>query len=178
MMRFGEDAAVMATIKSMANKCGVTFVLIGSFDLLEFIENSGQIARRSDLLNFERYNKALKADCEEFQRIVEDIVAKWPCDEVPNFAAISNDLLDISLGCIGLLTAIFIKAAVMQMRAKGKWNPTFLLKAVKAVKLRSVIEAEIVLGEARIKDALMGQGAWDANFVESLASRMEQKHAH
>jgi len=53
MMRFGRDAAVMDTLKSLANTTNTKIVLVGSFDLFDLVEEHGQIARRATFINLE-----------------------------------------------------------------------------------------------------------------------------
>jgi hypothetical protein len=60
----------------------------------------------------------------------------------------------------------------LQIRNNGEWSPKFLQRAAQASKLRKVIEKEIEMGEAKVRDALYGQSMWDDKALEKLALRM------
>lgn len=172
LLRFGKDAAVMDTLKSLANTTNVKWVLVGSFDLFDLVASHGQIARRTAILNLERYRADSADDRNAFKRLVTLLQAKWPCSSIPNFSAISNELLDVSLGCVGLLKSLMVEAAALQIRNNGEWSPQFLQRAAQASKLRKVIQKEIEMGEAKVRDALHGQSMWDDKALEKLALRM------
>ncbi|WP_343635549.1 ATP-binding protein [Roseateles sp.] len=180
--RFGKPEDVMDTIKSLANTTGTKFVLVGSFDLFDILETSGQIARRTALLNMERYDAENAEDLKAFKKMVKSLQENWPCREKPNFVAIAKELCVVSLGCVGLLKAFMLDAANLQMRNAGEaWDPKFMLKAQKAMGLRSIIEDEIKRGETRVRDAVYGNSAWDEAKFDELVARMtssERKKAY
>jgi nucleoside-triphosphatase THEP1 len=173
MMRFGREAATMDTLKSIANTSGTKIVLVGSFDLFDLIEGHGQIARRTSILNLDRYHIDKPGDREAFRAVVQKLQAKWPSAEVPNFVAISDELMEVSLGCVGLLKSLMLDASAMQLKADGKWNPKFLVKAAKANGLRNVIRREIEVGESKVRDALLGQVLWDDATFSKMVHRMD-----
>jgi nucleoside-triphosphatase THEP1 len=123
LMRFGKETAVMDTLKSMSNTAGVKWVLVGSFDLYDLIADHGQIARRTTVLCLDRYHLEKAEDRAAFKDVVKKLQAKWPCEEVPNFVAISDELLEVALGCVGLLKSLMLDASAMQLRNGGKWDP-------------------------------------------------------
>ncbi|QSI33250.1 AAA family ATPase [Variovorax sp. RKNM96] len=174
MSRFAKEAAVMDTLKSVANKTGIKLVLVGSFDLLDFAMEHGQIARRTAILNFDHYHQDIEDDRKEFKEIVKKLTAKWPCAAVPNFFAISDDLMEASLGCVGLLKSLLLDASAMQLRNEGKWDSKFLVKAAKSSKLLKVVRKEIEAGESKVKDALFGESLWDEKALARLTLAMER----
>lgn len=177
LMRFASESAVMDTLKSLANTSGVKFVLVGSFDLFDLLTEHGQVARRSVVINFDRYHHDNQSDKAEFKKIVVNLLRGWPCDEVPNLAAVSNELLEACLGCVGLLKTVMLDLAAMQMVNKGKWKSEFLPKAAKSIKLRDAIRKEIEAGEAKVRSALLGDSLWDEATLARMQQRMEQCHA-
>jgi hypothetical protein len=176
LLRFSKDAVAMDTLKSLANTTGVKWVLVGSFDLFDLISENGQVARRATVLNLERYRLDNAGDRRAFHDVVVKLQAKWPSEEVPNFAAISDALLEISLGCIGLLKSLMLDASAMQLRNRGKWNPDFLKKAAKANGLRDRIRREIEVGEEKVREALYGNSLWDEATFSKLVHKMEATH--
>lgn len=173
LLRFGKLTAVMDTLKSLANTTGVKLVLVGSFDLFDLVSDHGQVARRTAILNLDRYHIDDVEDCKQFKKVVEMLQAKWPCESVPQFTAIADELLEVSLGCVGLLKSLMLDASAMQLHNKGVWDHRFLSKAAKSNKLREVIRKEIEIGESKVRDALYGESLWDSEKVLELATRME-----
>jgi hypothetical protein len=173
LLRIGNDALAMEALKSLANTAGVKIILVGSYDLFDLASSGSQVARRSAILHFERYRMDKPADRESYKSIIKSLMEKWPCDLKPNFAAISDVLLESTLGCIGLLKAALLEASAMQLRNKGVWDHSFIPKMVKANKLMRVIRKEIEVGEAKINDALYGDCPWDETALKRLIDRME-----
>jgi hypothetical protein len=173
LLRFAKEVVVMDTLKSLSNTTGTKWVLVGSFDLFDLIMEDGQVARRASILNLERYHIDKAEDRHTYREVVAKLQAKWPSQEVPNFVAISNALLEVSLGCIGLLKSLLLDASAMQLRNGGKWHPDFLKKAAKANKIRDLIRREIEVGEEKVRDALYGNSLWDEATFSKLVHKME-----
>jgi len=172
LLRFAKTSVAMETLKSLSNTCGIKWVLVGSFDLFDLVVEDGQVGRRASILNFERYHSDVSKDREAFEEVVFKLQAKWPCDEVPNFVAISDALLEVSLGCIGLLKSLMLDASAMQLRAGGRWDPNFIRKAAKSNTIRNRIEREILAGESKVRGALYGNSLWDDETFSKLVHSM------
>lgn len=171
--RLDAKSAVMDTLKSISNTSGVKWVLVGSFDLFDLVCDHGQIARRTTIVSLERYLKERAEDRAAFKELLGKLQHKWPCEEVPNFVAICDELLEVSLGCVGLLKSFLLEASALQLRNGGKWEASFLPRAVKSVKLLNVIRKEIDRGEAKVRDALNGDSSWDDDTLRSLMLRVQ-----
>jgi type II secretory pathway predicted ATPase ExeA len=172
LLKLAKDTAVMDTLKSLANTTGAKIVLVGSYDLFDLVESHAQVARRTTIIHFDRYHKDRTDDRAAFKAVVQGLVAKWPCEERPNLAAISDELSEVSLGCVGLLKSLLLDVTAMQLRAGGRWDPKYLQRAAKANKLRDIIRKEIEQGEAKVRDALYGQSLWDDTVIARLSERM------
>lgn len=177
LLRLEKGTEVMDTLKSLSNTSGTKWVLVGSFDLFDLIADNGQVARRANILNLERYRLDKPEDRITYQEVVAKLQAKWPSEQVPNFVQISDALLEASLGCIGLLKSLLLDASAMQLRNGGEWNPQFLKKAAKASKIRDLIRKEIEAGEAKVRDALYGESFWDEATFSKLVHQMETGNA-
>jgi AAA domain len=173
LLRFAKDDDVMDTLKSLSNTTKLKILLIGSFDLLDLVGPHGQVARRTTLVPFERYNLDSKEDRAAFRVIVLALQAKWPCESRPNFAKVSDELLELCLGCVGLLKAFLLDASARQLRNRGQRRPEFLQQAAKSNVLRARILQEIEEGEEKVRDALCGACLWDAKAVTRLSGMME-----
>lgn len=170
---YGHSLPAMTVIRSLANSTNTKWVLVGSFDLYDVIESSGQLARRTTLLNMERYHLDEAQDRVAFRKVVFDLQVKWPCSQRPNFSAISDYLLESSLGCVGLLKTFMIDAAVLQMKNKNEeWSGKFLSDAVKSRGLLEIIRKEILNGEKKVREAAYGNCMWDADTLSELMQKI------
>jgi len=172
LLRFGNLPAVMDTLKSLVDNKGAKLFLIGSYNLLELASNYGQVSSRAEIIHFERYHTDNEKDVAEFFTIVKKIQLNWPCEEVPTFSAISKELMEASLGCVGLLKKIMLRALEMQLANKGKWNPMFLSKVAKSQKLLQSIRTEITDGEENIKGAAYGETIFSESILEDAIEKM------
>ncbi len=174
LLRFESYAAVMDTLKSIANIHQTKLMLIGSYDLCDLAIEYAQVARRSEILHYRRYRKDVEDDVAEFKCAVEKLQQQWPCDEIPNFVAISEELMEATLGSIGLLKGLMLSALKMQLGAPGqRWTPKFLQKAAKSLGLLAKIRAETELGEARVESAAYGNSIFaSADYLARIAVKM------
>lgn len=163
LLRFGNYAPVMDTIKSLADRTMVKVLLVGSYDLFDLATNYGQVARRAEILHFRRYRKEAKQDQAEFRSLIQIFQQHWPCDQVPDFQVVSHELFEASLGCVGILKALLLQALSLQIENDNKWRPSMLGKSAKSVKLLCRIREEIEQGERKVDGATYG---------ESVLSRM------
>jgi len=178
LLRFGNYSAVMDTIKSLADATGIKILLIGSYDLFDLVTDYGQVARRAEILHFERYDTDNPADVKEFEKLVAKLQQYWPCEEVPAFSAIAKELLEASLGCAGLLKTLELQALTLQLENKGKWNPKFMAKAAKSCKLLDRIRKEIKAGEDKVLGATYGETLFSGVVLEGIIKKMSQGVCH
>lgn len=173
LLRFGNYTSVMDTLKSIANKTGVRIVLLGTYDLFDLVTDYGQVARRGETVHLQRYFRDRPEDVEEFRKnIIKKIQDRWPCEEVPNFCAIAEELMEASLGCVGLLKAILAKSLILQNKNKGAWNPLFLAKATKSVKVITKIRKEIESGENKVKDGCYRESFFSPSALAAISQKM------
>ncbi|WP_257294056.1 TniB family NTP-binding protein [Endozoicomonas sp. YOMI1] len=57
----------METLKSISNKGELKLVMDGNYELLRFLEGSGQLARRTKVINFSPYLASSSGDIEAFE---------------------------------------------------------------------------------------------------------------
>jgi hypothetical protein len=91
-------------LKSMSNTMGVVHVLVGTYDLLDFRNLSGQTARRGHDIHFPRYQFQQEADQLAFQRALRGLLEQVPLQV--DLQALMNYwyyFYERSLGCIGVL---------------------------------------------------------------------------
>jgi energy-coupling factor transporter ATP-binding protein EcfA2 len=178
LLRFGNYSAVMDTLKSLTDQSGVKLVLLGSYDLFDLASDYGQVARRAEILHFERYDKDSKIDTTEFKLIIGKLQKYWPCEEIPNFSAISEEILEASLGCVGLLKSLMLQALSLQLENKGRWDPRFMSKAAKSLKLLDRIRIEIQAGEDKVKGATYGETLFSGRMLDEIIAKMSKVPAN
>lgn len=159
LLRFGNYSAVMDTLKSIADMTETKILLVGTYDLAGLAEAYAQVARRAEVVHFERYKVDSADDVAEFRRVLAKLQQHYPCKETPNFVAVTKELMEYSLGCLGLLKDILRGALLLQLRNSGVWNTAFLIRSIKSAGLREQIRREIELGEAKVADLAYG-GNW------------------
>lgn len=172
MLRFGNYTAVMDTLKSLADETGVKLLLLGSYDLFELVTDYGQVARRAEILHFQRYRREIPEDCLEFERIIARFQERWPCDEVPNFTSIHFELMEASLGCLGLLKSFLLEALAMQIANNGRWDIKILMRAAKSMKLLNRIRIEIEAGEQKLEGATYGESIFSGQLLTDANRKM------
>lgn len=172
LLRFGNFSAVMDILKTIVDISGVKILLVGTYDLFDLVTDYGQVARRSEILHLDRYHIDKPKDCIEYQKAITKMQGNWPCEEIPAFHLISKELMEASLGCIGLLKTILLRSLSSQLENKGKWDPKFLAKAAKADKLYHEIRKEIELGEDKVKNACYGESIFTGEILNQVVEKM------
>lgn len=176
LLRHGNYSAVMDTLKSLTDQTCVKMILLGSYDLFDLVSEYGQVARRAEILHFERYQKDHKVDAADFRRIIRKLQDRWPCEDTPQFEAIHQELMEASLGCVGLLKAILLEALQLQIDAKDeRWDPRFLAKAAKSMKLLQIIRQEIEDGEHKVKGATYGESYFSGKLLDDVINKMKRE---
>jgi hypothetical protein len=141
------------TLKSLANECGTQMVLVGSYDLYQLVSLSGQLARRTHVLHFERYQQAMETDVRAFKMCVQKFEAKLPDLWGGKLMQHAEALHENTLGCIGTLSAVLTRAAKLAHK-DGSWTVDALRRALLTEAQRHQILEEILEGEAAINPSL------------------------
>lgn len=177
LLRFNENAAIMDTLKSLADIHQTKLVLIGTYQIAPLMIEYGQLARRSAILHYRRYsppkpgnpsagspapkkpNPDQPSEMERaFKHAVNRLQHHWPCAEVPNLEAVWPELMRASLGSVGLLKSQLLQLAWLQMQQKGEaFLAKDLLRAVKPPKQLAKIERETAEGEEELAGACYGE---------------------
>jgi hypothetical protein len=99
-------------LKSMGSTTGVLHILVGTYDLLNFGQLNGQLARRCLPVHFPRYQLQREADCLEFQAALLALLRKvpLPCDAERLVSSYWLYFYECSIGCIGVLKDWLLRA--------------------------------------------------------------------
>lgn len=93
----------METLKSISNKGEVKLVLDGNYELLRFLEGSGQLARRTKVINFSPYLASSSSDIEAFEEAFLSLFAFYPAKLSDGVLGRLGNLFVGSCGCVGIL---------------------------------------------------------------------------
>ncbi|MFW9259791.1 ATP-binding protein [Nostoc sp. CALU 546] len=91
-------------IKSMTNVTGVLHILIGTYELLNFRNLSGQASRRGLDIHFPRYLYQNELDRQDFQSALLALLTQIPMNvDVPQLMQHWLYFYERSIGCVGVL---------------------------------------------------------------------------
>jgi energy-coupling factor transporter ATP-binding protein EcfA2 len=93
----------MDLIKSMASLSKVLHVMIGTYELVPFLNQSGQLSRRGDDIHLPRYKAENKKDMESFENAVYSFQKMVPLEIEPDLMSNIDFLYSRTIGCIGIL---------------------------------------------------------------------------
>jgi hypothetical protein len=141
------------TLKSLANDCGTQMVLVGSYDLYQLVSLSGQLARRSHVMHFERYRQDSDKDVRAFRACVQKFQDALPTLWGQQLLQHASALHENTLGCIGTLSAVLMRAARLAQN-DVQWSVDALRRALLTEAQRHQILEEILEGEAAINPGL------------------------
>lgn len=141
------------TLKSLANMSGTQIVMTGSYDLFEMINLSGPLARRTQVLHFDRYRQDNDTDVRAFQSCVNFFQKTLPNLFGNQLMMYSDVLHENTLGCVGILRDVLSRAARFMMAAGG-WSLEALQRAMLTEAQRNRILKEILEGEEAINPGM------------------------
>ncbi|GAA0752738.1 ATP-binding protein [Ideonella azotifigens] len=184
LLRFQDYASVMDTLKSLADAHDTKLLLLGPYQLAELVTQYGQVARRGEIVHYQRYKTSIKPgkrptkDEAGYFEALRKLQAHWPCEQVPDFMAIGHELMRATLGSVGLLKSTLLTFCALQMAdAQEKFQPGFFEKALKSGKALEVIEKETRAGEVKLVGACYGDGvARDADGISWLQKLVAVPH--
>ena len=156
-------AAHMDALKALTILDGVTLTLalIGSYDLYQLMNLSGQVARRTAILHFPRYLRGNVEDEKAFKKSLDKLQKSIPLEGVPDLTEMSDELQEACIGCVGTLKETLQRAITFAVRNKGKWTDACLYKALLTEgQITSILE-ETLKGEQDIAKAIFGSGKFN-----------------
>jgi AAA domain-containing protein len=93
----------MDSIKALAETTGIPHVLIGTYELLDLTNLSGQLSRRSSHIYLPRYQCEKQGDIEAFINMLMMFQCHLPLLREPNLVDRYEYFYDRCVGCIGVL---------------------------------------------------------------------------
>lgn len=93
----------MENLKWLSEVSDTTIVLLGTYDVLNLIDLSGQLARRSTTIHFARYRADVDVELQQFTNIIYAFQRQLPLPTTPNLVERRDYLYEHTLGSVGLL---------------------------------------------------------------------------
>lgn len=147
----GELEAQFETLKSLTIETGITIILVGTYNLLEIRDQSGQLNRRAEIIPMQRYDRRKKGDLTAFTNATRELVGRMPLKQPPNIDI--DYFYAKSVGCIGILKD-WLDRCLHDALEQGM--PTFNLdfaeeRALQNKSLKRIV-TEAMLGEEKMAD--------------------------
>lgn len=150
----------MDALKSLANICGVNIVLVGAYDMTQLLTLSGQVARRTSIVHFQRYLTGSDTDEKAFATVVKCLADYLPLQDSIDLIPYALDLQQACIGCVGILKDTLSRALAMALRDNGHWRLEFLEKALLSPSQHEAILRETLLGEQKMGTTAFGSGSF------------------
>jgi GTPase SAR1 family protein len=141
----------MDVLKSIARKSRTLFVMLGTYELLNFRNLSGQLSRRSVDLHFPRYRTSTK-DVQVFNSVLLNFQCRLPLKIQPDLMKYWEYCYVHSVGCVGILKDWLTRALDEALDENAR---TITIKMLERHALSSdqceTIAMEALEGEARLE---------------------------
>ncbi|MDK9725550.1 MAG: TniB family NTP-binding protein [Sterolibacteriaceae bacterium MAG5] len=141
------------SLKSLTIETGVTILLVGTYRLLDILDQSGQLTRRSQVINYARYDYRRRTDLESFRKLLVNFERRM-CELVETKLDEHADYFyRKSGGCVGILKD-WLSRCLEHALCEGNplINAGFAERfAIKNRGLVTIVE-EACLGEERVAD--------------------------
>jgi len=178
LLRFSDYAAIMDTLKSLADIESTKIILIGTYQIAPLMTEYGQVVRRSETVHYARYQANPKAghapnkDEQEYLNQLVKFEANWPCKMVPDLQAAWRPLMHASLGSIGLTKSMLLRLAALQMNDRDEaLHASYFAKAFRAPQNLRIIEEETVRGESTLAGCCYGEGMLTEEWTLTLMGK-------
>jgi nucleoside-triphosphatase THEP1 len=158
----------MNAIKTFGSGAAI-LVLVGSYDLQELATLNDQVARRIGVVHFSRYLTGEVDHEDDFKQAIRKLQGRLPIHGVPDLTEYAEDLHMACMGCVGLLKTLLATALEYSMKNNGRWSQDFLEQSALSEEAFETILKATVLGEARIKHAVIGSGSFKSFRAKSKA---------
>jgi hypothetical protein len=100
----------MDTLKSLANLTATVHVLLGTYEVVSFMDLSAQLSRRSIEIHFPRYHADRAEEFSEFRKLLRTFQRHLPVDEEPDLQSHADYFYEQCLGCTGMVKTLLSKA--------------------------------------------------------------------
>lgn len=106
-------------LKSITIETGVTFLLSGTYKLLDILDQSGQLTRRSEIVHFPRYDMRRKVDRDGFRKVLYHLEAHLSKYVPTRIVGDPDYFYRKSAGCLGILKDWLTRCLDHALQEKG-----------------------------------------------------------
>ncbi|WP_319240210.1 ATP-binding protein [uncultured Propionivibrio sp.] len=140
-------------LKSLTIQTGVTILLTGTYRLLDILEQSGQLTRRSQVVNFPRYDMRRSSDLLSFRKVLGFLEAELSKYIPTRLDENAEYFYRKSAGCVGILKD-WLTLCLEHALDEGVTAIDAVFAERFALKNRGLltIAEEACLGEAKLAD--------------------------
>lgn len=140
-------------IKSLANITETTYVLCGTYEILDFVNLSDQLSRRSNEIHFQRYEAQNKSDADIFRNILWEFQNRLPVSKKPDLVENWKFFYERTLGCVGILFDWLERALKLSLSEGGLelTSGNIDSTALSVAKCKTIIN-QIILGEEALTE--------------------------
>lgn len=143
----------METIKSIANLTGSNFIMFGTYELIDFLDLSGQLGRRTEEIHLPRYDIRNPSERNEFKSVVNTFQNLLPFLDESDLLQHWEFLYERTIGCTGILKE-WLDRCVIDALNNGHRNITHahLFKHAPVSRKALKIAQEIMAGEEKLQE--------------------------
>jgi predicted amidophosphoribosyltransferase len=138
------------TLKSLCVDLGITLLVVGSYDLFDILQLSGQIMRRTQIIHMERYMPATEKDVGHFERVIGELQKAFPLTSIPDLTVYAQILQTATVGCVGTLQQTFARLLNYTLINEGVFTMEIFQDALLSETQLAAMLAETISGEARV----------------------------
>lgn len=144
---------VFEQLKSLTDETGTILVLVGTYDLLDIRDYSGQLMRRSEIVHLPRYDYANKAHLSSFTRVFQALADALPVSLDKDVRADKDLFYRKSAGCVGILRDLLLECLRRALEdGKPVIDRVLVEQCAKSNQALRTILAEAIAGEIRLVD--------------------------
>jgi hypothetical protein len=176
----------MDTIKSLAETTQTVWLLIGTYDLLNLTNLSGQLSRRSRHLEFPRYRLGNLNDERAFKQVLASFQQHLPFPEPSQLVEAWEYIYEKSFGCVGVVKdwlvdatgdALDDEAKRLRMTFLQKNEPSSdrLLNVFREIQEGERHAAEMAASQLQLKQLLEADRAREQQQAKKEQSRRRSK---
>lgn len=146
-------ARILDSWKCLASKAQIKLVLVGAFELLDYIRLSPHLLGRLEVIAFDRYRLDETSDVQSWERILLTLSGYLPFASTSTSLRDWNELLyEGSLGCVGLLLRWIRRALASLDPQRNKFlTRESLLATAPSKATAAAIAEEISRGETALQ---------------------------
>jgi len=141
------------TIKSLANVSKTPHILVGTYELLPFLNLSGQLSGRTILVHMPRYSTKSKEEIIIYLSILKQLQIHLPINEIPDLVSNWEFFYLHTLGCVGHLKKLMRRTLNSALdRGQDKLTIKDFERYAMSIKQCETIQREIEEGEYILKE--------------------------